>query len=132
MTKAVFAAVAEHLAAKGELLGGGTIVDATLISASFENPSRLEGAPQFLLLAHLDRSFMFALEDSAVVAIAPSLMHGQLEEYDRFSAKAAIGRRGILRSLKSAYGTVRRFAAHHGGPHLRQLSLQGGLQPELF
>lgn len=34
LTKAVFAAVAEHLAAKGELLRGGTIVDATLIAAS--------------------------------------------------------------------------------------------------
>ena len=34
LTKAVFAAVCEHLAAKGELLRGGTIVDATLIAAS--------------------------------------------------------------------------------------------------
>jgi len=34
LTKAVFAAVAEHLQAKGELLRGGTIVDATLIAAS--------------------------------------------------------------------------------------------------
>ena len=34
LTKALFAAVAEHLAAKGELLRGGTIVDATLIAAS--------------------------------------------------------------------------------------------------
>src|SRR4249920_4041517 len=34
LTKGIFAAVAEHLAAKGELLRGGTIVDATLIAAS--------------------------------------------------------------------------------------------------
>ena len=34
LTKTIFAAVAEHLAAKGELLRGGTIVDATLIAAS--------------------------------------------------------------------------------------------------
>jgi len=34
LTKAIFAGVAEHLAAKGELLRGGTIVDATLIAAS--------------------------------------------------------------------------------------------------
>ena len=34
LTKAVFEGVAEHLAAKGELLRGGTIVDATLIAAS--------------------------------------------------------------------------------------------------
>jgi IS5 family transposase len=34
LTKAIFAAIAEHLAAKGELLRGGTIVDATLIAAS--------------------------------------------------------------------------------------------------
>jgi hypothetical protein len=34
LTKAIFAAVAEHLAAQGELLRGGTIVDATLIAAS--------------------------------------------------------------------------------------------------
>src|SRR6478735_7672312 len=34
LTKAIFEAVAEHLEAKGELLRGGTIVDATLIAAS--------------------------------------------------------------------------------------------------
>jgi IS5 family transposase len=34
LTKAIFAFVAEHLSAKGELLRGGTIVDATLIAAS--------------------------------------------------------------------------------------------------
>ena len=34
LTKAVFAAVADHLEAKGALLRGGTIVDATLIAAS--------------------------------------------------------------------------------------------------
>ena len=34
LTKAVFAAVAEHLEAHGALLRGGTIVDATLIAAS--------------------------------------------------------------------------------------------------
>jgi transposase, IS5 family len=34
LTKAMFEGVAEHLAAKGELLRGGTIVDATLIAAS--------------------------------------------------------------------------------------------------
>jgi len=34
LTKAIFAAVAEHRAAKGELLRGGTIVDAMLIAAS--------------------------------------------------------------------------------------------------
>ena len=33
LTKAIFAVVSEHLAAKGELLRGGTIVDATLIAA---------------------------------------------------------------------------------------------------
>ena len=34
LTKAVFAAVAEHLEARGALLRGGTIMDATLIAAS--------------------------------------------------------------------------------------------------
>ena len=34
LTKAVFEAVAEHLEARGTLLRGGTIVDATLIAAS--------------------------------------------------------------------------------------------------
>jgi len=34
LTKAIFEGVAKHLAAKGELLRGGTIVDATLIAAS--------------------------------------------------------------------------------------------------
>jgi IS5 family transposase len=43
LTKAIFATVAEHLAAKGELLRGGTIVDATLIAAS---PSTKNAAQQ--------------------------------------------------------------------------------------
>ncbi len=34
LTKAVFAAVGEHLEARGALLRGATIVDATLIAAS--------------------------------------------------------------------------------------------------
>ena len=34
LTKSIFEGVAEYLAAKGELLRGGTIVDATLITAS--------------------------------------------------------------------------------------------------
>lgn len=33
LTKAIFAAVSEHLSAKGELLRGGTIIDAALIAA---------------------------------------------------------------------------------------------------
>ncbi len=40
LTQAVFAAVAEHLAVKGELLRGGTIVGATLIAASPSTKSR--------------------------------------------------------------------------------------------
>ena len=40
LTKAIFAAVTSHLAAKGELLRGGTIVDATLIAASPSTKNR--------------------------------------------------------------------------------------------
>jgi IS5 family transposase len=40
LTKAIFEGVAEHLAAKGELLRGGTIVDATLIAASPSTKNR--------------------------------------------------------------------------------------------
>src|SRR5712671_2129029 len=43
LTKAVFEAVAEHLEARGTLLRGGTIVDATLIAAS---PSTKNAASQ--------------------------------------------------------------------------------------
>ena len=43
MTKAVFEAVADHLEARGTLLRGGTIVDATLIAAS---PSTKNAAGQ--------------------------------------------------------------------------------------
>jgi hypothetical protein len=43
LTKAVFEAVAEHLEARGTLLRGGTIVDATLIAAS---PSTKNAAGQ--------------------------------------------------------------------------------------
>src|SRR5258705_9901492 len=41
LTKTVFEAVAEHLEARGVLLRGGTILDATLIAAS---PSTKNGA----------------------------------------------------------------------------------------
>lgn len=40
LTKAILAVVAEHLEAKGELLRGGTIVDATLIAASPSTKNR--------------------------------------------------------------------------------------------
>ena len=40
LTKAVFAAAAEHLEARGALLRGGTIVDATLIAASPSTKNR--------------------------------------------------------------------------------------------
>ena len=40
LTKAVFAAVAEHLEARGALLRGGTIVDATLIAGSPSTKNR--------------------------------------------------------------------------------------------
>jgi transposase, IS5 family len=40
LTKAVFAAVAEHLEARGALLRGGTIVDATLVAASPSTKNR--------------------------------------------------------------------------------------------
>ncbi len=40
LTKAIFEAVATHLAAQGELLRGGTIVDATLIAASPSTKNR--------------------------------------------------------------------------------------------
>jgi IS5 family transposase len=40
LTKAIFAAVAEHLEAKGEMLRVGTIVDATLIAASPSTKNR--------------------------------------------------------------------------------------------
>src|SRR5215470_10580415 len=43
LTKAVFEAVADHLEARGALLRGGTIVDATLIAAS---PSTKNAAGQ--------------------------------------------------------------------------------------
>ena len=42
LAKAIFAAVAEHLAAKGELLRGGTIMDATLIAASSSTKNKAQ------------------------------------------------------------------------------------------
>ena len=40
LTKAIFTAISEHLAAKGELLRGGTIMDAPLIAASPSTKNR--------------------------------------------------------------------------------------------
>ena len=62
LTKAIFAAVAEHLAAKGELLRGGTIVDATLIAASPSTKNREQKRDPEMMFVEEGKPVVFRYE----------------------------------------------------------------------
>ena len=117
LTKAIFAAVAEHLSAKGELLRGGTIVDATLIAAS---PSTKNEAQKrdpemssskkgnqwyFGMKAHIGVDAKTKLVHSVVAtpanvadsAVLPQLLHGG--ETRVWGDQAYRGQTGAIRAV---------------------------------
>ncbi len=75
LTKAIFAAVAEHLAGKGELLRGGTIVDATLIAASPSTKNKEQKRDPEMSSSKKRNQWYFGMKAHVGVDAASGLVH---------------------------------------------------------
>ena len=75
LTKAIFAAVAEHLAAKGELLRGGTIVDATLIAASPSTKNKEQARDPEMTSSKKGNQWYFGMKAHIGVDAESGLVH---------------------------------------------------------
>ena len=75
LTKAIFAAVAEHLAAKGELIRGGTIVDATLIAASPSTKNREQKRDPEMSSSKKGNQWYFGMKAHVGVDAESGLVH---------------------------------------------------------
>jgi transposase, IS5 family len=75
LTKAIFAAVAEHLAAKGELLRGGTIVDATLIAASPSTKNKAQKRDPEMRQSKKGNQWYFGMKAHVGVDAKSGLVH---------------------------------------------------------
>ncbi|MFO1096692.1 MAG: IS5 family transposase [Xanthobacteraceae bacterium] len=75
LTKAIFTAIAEHLAAKGELLRGGTIMDATLIAASPSTKNREQKRDPEMSSSKKGNQWYFGMKAHVGVDAASGLVH---------------------------------------------------------
>jgi Transposase domain (DUF772)/Transposase DDE domain len=75
LTKAIFEGVAEHLAAKGELLRGGTIVDATLIAASPSTKNREQKRDPEMTQSKKGNQWYFGMKAHIGVDAMSGLVH---------------------------------------------------------
>jgi transposase, IS5 family len=75
LTKAIFEGVAEHLAAKGELLRGGTIVDATLIAASPSTKNKEQRRDPAMSSSKKDNQWYFGMKAHVGVDAQSGLVH---------------------------------------------------------
>ena len=75
LTKAIFTAVAEHLAAKGELLRGGTVVDATLIAASPSTKNEAQKRDPEMTSSKKGNQWYFGMKAHIGVDAASGLVH---------------------------------------------------------
>jgi len=75
LAKAIFAAVAEHLAAKGELLRGGTIVDATLIAASPSTKNKAQKRDPEMSSSKKGNQWYFGMKAHVGVDAESGLVH---------------------------------------------------------
>jgi IS5 family transposase len=75
LTKAVFAAVAEHLEARGALLRGGTIVDATLIAASPSTKNRVGKRDPEMRSSKKGNQWYFGMKTHVGVDAKSGLVH---------------------------------------------------------
>jgi transposase, IS5 family len=75
LTKAIFEGVAGHLAAKGELLRGGTIVDATLIAASPSNKNKEQKRDPEMTQAKKGNQWYFGMKAHVGVDAESGLVH---------------------------------------------------------
>jgi IS5 family transposase len=75
LTKAVFEAVAEHLEARGEMLRGGTIVDATLIAASPSTKNKAERRDPEMTSSKKGNQWYFGMKAHVGVDAKSGLVH---------------------------------------------------------
>jgi IS5 family transposase len=75
LTKAIFAAVAEHLEAKGEMLRVGTIVDATLIAASPSTKNRQQKRDPEMSSSKKGNQWYFGMKAHVGVDAESGLVH---------------------------------------------------------
>jgi IS5 family transposase len=75
LTKAIFDGVAEHLAAKGELLRGGTIVDATLIAASPSTKNEAQKRDPEMTQSKKGNQWFFGMKAHVGVDAESGLVH---------------------------------------------------------
>jgi IS5 family transposase len=75
LTKAVFAVVAEHLEARGALLRGGTIVDATLIAASPSTKNRAGKRDPKMSQSKKGNQWYFGMKTHIGVDMRSGLVH---------------------------------------------------------
>jgi len=75
LTKAVFAAVAEHLEARGALLRGGTIVDATLIAASPSTKNKQQKRDPAMRSSKKGNQWYFGMKAHVGVDAKSGLVH---------------------------------------------------------
>ena len=75
LTKAIFEGVAEHLAAKGELLRGGTIVDATLIASSPSTKNREQKRDPQMTQSKKGNQWYFGMKAHIGVDAKSGLVH---------------------------------------------------------
>ena len=153
LTKSIFAAVAEHLAAKGELLRGGTIVDATLIAASPSTKNEAQKRDPEMTSSKKGNQWYFGMKVHIGVDAQSGLVHtagvttgkvhdakvmaNLIREDDtavyadkgyarrREEARGRNGRRAVGREGKSQAGPRSHEAAACSQPSLRQNARQG-------
>jgi IS5 family transposase len=75
LTKAIFAAVADHLKAKGEMLRVGTIVDATLIAASPSTKNRQQKRDPEMTSSKKGNQWYFGMKAHVGVDAESGLVH---------------------------------------------------------
>lgn len=75
LTKAIFERVAKHLAAKGELLRGGTIVDATLIAASSSTKNKEQRRDPEMSSSKKGNQWYFGMKAHVGVDAESGLVH---------------------------------------------------------
>ena len=75
LTKAIFAAVAEHLEARGAMLRGGTIVDATLIAASPSTKNKQQKRDPAMRSSKKGNQWYFGMKAHVGVDAKSGLVH---------------------------------------------------------
>ena len=75
LTRAIFASVAEHLEARGEMLRGGTIVDATLIAASPSTKNKQQKRDPAMRSSKKGNQWYFGMKAHVGVDAKSGLVH---------------------------------------------------------